>query len=274
MRKFTLSAGPPVFLSRHAPHGAVEVVRAGRDDMAVEERRHTREFLGPDRGSARACCGFAEESDVAGARRARSGSLPAPIDSRRRFRRSDAYSRRSISFGTSTTRSFARGVQLELNRGESRPTSRAAFSSRTAALSAGGDYAEIMNKVSALSVLSNAVLVWNTVRIGGIVEELAEAGLANQRDVGDAVKERLEAAVPRRAVELALLNPEALAVGRRRAAVSPHAGELEPVVVVNEGAVGRLERLGTQAPPKPRSTFTEIFAVSHAWFWVGFLRHP
>ncbi len=165
-------------------------------------------------------------------------------------------------------------------------TSRAASSSRTAALSAAatnrgafrsGDYAEIMNKVSALSVLSNAVLVWNTVRIGGIVEELAEAGhplLANQRDVGDAVKERLEAAVPRRAVELALLNPEALAVGRRCPAVSPHAGELEPVVVVNEGAVGRLERLGTQAPPKPRSTFTEIFAVSHAWFWVGFLRHP
>ncbi len=176
MRKFTLSAGPPVFLSRHAPHGAVEVVRAGRDDMAVEERRHTREFLGPDRGSARACCGFAEESDVAGARRARSGSPPAPIDSRRRFRRSDAYSRRSISFGTSTTRSFARGVQLQLNRGESRHNlaRRLFFANRGAFRS--GDYAEIMNKVSALSVLSNAVLVWNTVRIGGIVEELAEAG--------------------------------------------------------------------------------------------------
>ncbi len=168
-------------------------------------------------------------------------------------------------------------VQLQRNRGESRHNlaRRLFFANRGAFRS--GDYAEIMNKVSALSVLSNAVLVWNTVRIGGIVEELAEAGhplLANQRDVGDAVKERLEAAVPRRAVELALLNPEALAVGRRCPAVSPHAGELEPVVVVNEGAVGRLERLGTQAPPKPRSTFTEIFAVSHAWFWVGFLRHP
>jgi hypothetical protein len=29
-----------------------------------------------------------------------------------------------------------------------------------------------MNKVSALSVLSNAVLVWNTVRIAAIVKEL------------------------------------------------------------------------------------------------------
>jgi Tn3 transposase DDE domain len=38
-----------------------------------------------------------------------------------------------------------------------------------------GDYAEILNNVSALSVLSNAVLVWNTVRIAGIVDEL-EAG--------------------------------------------------------------------------------------------------
>jgi hypothetical protein len=33
-----------------------------------------------------------------------------------------------------------------------------------------------MNNVSALSVLSNAVLVWNTVRIGAIVDELAAAG--------------------------------------------------------------------------------------------------
>jgi TnpA family transposase len=39
-----------------------------------------------------------------------------------------------------------------------------------------GDYAEIMNKVSALSVLSNVVLVWNTVRIGAIVDELAATG--------------------------------------------------------------------------------------------------
>jgi len=32
-----------------------------------------------------------------------------------------------------------------------------------------GDYEEIMNKASCLSLLSNAVLVWNTIKIGNIV---------------------------------------------------------------------------------------------------------
>jgi hypothetical protein len=40
---------------------------------------------------------------------------------------------------------------------------------------------EIMNKVSALSVLSNAVLVWNTVRIGEIVRGLESRGDAVAR---------------------------------------------------------------------------------------------
>jgi hypothetical protein len=39
-----------------------------------------------------------------------------------------------------------------------------------------------MNKVTALSVLSNAVLVWNTVRIGAIVDELATSGHAVARE--------------------------------------------------------------------------------------------
>ena len=67
-------------------------------------------------------------------------------------------------------------VQLQLNRGESRHdlARRLFFANRGVFRS--GDYAEIMNKVSALSVLSNAVLVWNTVRIGAIVDELAAAG--------------------------------------------------------------------------------------------------
>jgi hypothetical protein len=38
-----------------------------------------------------------------------------------------------------------------------------------------GDYEEIMNKVTALSVLSNAVLVWNTVRINEIVHSLEKS---------------------------------------------------------------------------------------------------
>ena len=35
-----------------------------------------------------------------------------------------------------------------------------------------GDYEEIMNKASCLSLISNAVLVWNTIKIQKIVEEL------------------------------------------------------------------------------------------------------
>jgi hypothetical protein len=47
-----------------------------------------------------------------------------------------------------------------------------------------GDYEEIMNKVSALSVLSNAVLVWNTVRIGEIVHPLEARGdVVGRRDL-------------------------------------------------------------------------------------------
>jgi hypothetical protein len=66
--------------------------------------------------------------------------------------------------------------QLQLNRGESRHNlaRRLFFANR--GVFRNGDYAEIMNKVSALSVLSNAVLVWNTVRIAEVVDELAKAG--------------------------------------------------------------------------------------------------
>jgi integrase len=39
-----------------------------------------------------------------------------------------------------------------------------------------GDLEEIMNKASCLSLLSNTVLVWNTVRISEIVERLRAAG--------------------------------------------------------------------------------------------------
>jgi hypothetical protein len=39
-----------------------------------------------------------------------------------------------------------------------------------------GDYEEGMNKASCLSLLSNAVLVWNTVRMCGILAPLRAAG--------------------------------------------------------------------------------------------------
>ena len=39
-----------------------------------------------------------------------------------------------------------------------------------------GDYEEIMNKASCLSLISNAVLVWNTIQIQKIVEGFAPPG--------------------------------------------------------------------------------------------------
>lgn len=59
-------------------------------------------------------------------------------------------------------------VQLQLNRGESRHAlARRLFFANQGAFRS-GDYEEVMNKVTALSVLSKAVLVWNTVRINEI----------------------------------------------------------------------------------------------------------
>ena len=66
-------------------------------------------------------------------------------------------------------------VHLQLNRGESRhELARRLFFANQGAFRS-GDYEEIMNKVSALSVLSNAVLVWNNVRIAEMIVRSLEA---------------------------------------------------------------------------------------------------
>lgn len=41
-----------------------------------------------------------------------------------------------------------------------------------------GDYYEMMNKASCLSVLSNAVLVWNTLHMGQILAKVEQEGHA------------------------------------------------------------------------------------------------
>jgi TnpA family transposase len=68
-------------------------------------------------------------------------------------------------------------VQLQLNRGEYRHdlVSRCLFFANRGEFRS-GDLDEIMNKASCLSLLSNAVLVWNTVRISEIVEQLRSTG--------------------------------------------------------------------------------------------------
>ena len=67
-------------------------------------------------------------------------------------------------------------VQLQLNRGEFRHTlAKWLFFANQGAFRT-GDYEEIMNKASCLSLLSNAVLVWNTVQIERIVGQLRATG--------------------------------------------------------------------------------------------------
>ena len=69
-----------------------------------------------------------------------------------------------------------RRVQLQLNRGESRHhlASWLFFGNRGEFRT--GDYEEIMNKASCLSLLSNTVLVWNTIEMAKIVERLRQTG--------------------------------------------------------------------------------------------------
>jgi len=68
-------------------------------------------------------------------------------------------------------------VQLQLNHGEHRHdlTRRCLFFANRGEFRT-GDLDEMMNKASCLSLLSNAVLVWNTVRIAEIVSRLRASG--------------------------------------------------------------------------------------------------
>jgi TnpA family transposase len=67
-------------------------------------------------------------------------------------------------------------VQLQLNRGESRHELARWLSFADRGEFRSGDSAEIMNKAICLNLLSNAVLVRNTVRMGEIVARLRAAG--------------------------------------------------------------------------------------------------
>jgi TnpA family transposase len=67
---------------------------------------------------------------------------------------------------------------LQLNRGERRhQLARHLFLAHQGAFQT-GDYAEMMNKATCLSLLSNAVVVWNTVQMSRILADLRAHGLA------------------------------------------------------------------------------------------------
>ena len=69
-----------------------------------------------------------------------------------------------------------RKVQLQLNKGEYRhKLPRRIFFADQGEFTS-GDYEEIMNKASCLSLVSNAILYWNTLKINDIVEDLRSQG--------------------------------------------------------------------------------------------------
>lgn len=75
-----------------------------------------------------------------------------------------------------TDRDLRRTVQLQLNKGEYRhKLPRWIFFANQGEFTT-GDYEEIMNKASALSLVSNAILYWNTSRISNIVDVLRKQG--------------------------------------------------------------------------------------------------
>jgi hypothetical protein len=67
-------------------------------------------------------------------------------------------------------------MQLQVNRGEFRhKLARRLFFANQGAFQT-GDYEEIMNKATCLSLLSNAALVWNTVQMSRIIDQLRARG--------------------------------------------------------------------------------------------------
>jgi TnpA family transposase len=67
-------------------------------------------------------------------------------------------------------------MQLQMNRGERRhQLARRLFFANQGAFQT-GDYEEIMNKATCLSLRSNAVLVWNTMHMMRIIEQLCASG--------------------------------------------------------------------------------------------------
>ncbi len=82
-----------------------------------------------------------------------------------------------------TDENLRRTVQRQLNKGEYRHNlPRWIFFANQGEFTT-GDYVEIMNKASALSLVSNAILYWNTTRISHIVDELRRQGATLENEI-------------------------------------------------------------------------------------------
>jgi hypothetical protein len=81
-----------------------------------------------------------------------------------------------------TDRDLRQTVQLQLNKGEYRhKLPRRIFFADQGEFTT-GDYEEIMDKASCLSLVSNAILYWNTIKINDIVENLRAQGEEIDKD--------------------------------------------------------------------------------------------
>jgi TnpA family transposase len=75
-----------------------------------------------------------------------------------------------------TDKELRRTVQSQLNKGEYRhKLPRWIFFAEQGEFTV-GNYEEIMNKASCLSLVSNAILMWNTIKIDGIIKQLEDQG--------------------------------------------------------------------------------------------------
>jgi TnpA family transposase len=69
-------------------------------------------------------------------------------------------------------------VRTQLNRGEARQDLAQRLFFADQGMFRSGDYYQMMNRASCLSLLSNAVLVYNTLRIGRVLEQAKDQGKA------------------------------------------------------------------------------------------------
>ncbi|APC96913.1 Tn3 family transposase [Francisella frigiditurris] len=76
-----------------------------------------------------------------------------------------------------TDKDLRQTVQTQLNKGEYRhKLPRWIFFANQGEFTT-GDYEEIMNKASSLSLVSNAILMWNTIKIDEIIKSLEEQNI-------------------------------------------------------------------------------------------------
>lgn len=114
--------------------------------------------------------------------------------------------------GCVSSEALRRQVRRQLNRGEERHRlARYVFFAEQGELRK-GDYERIMNQASCLSLLSNAILVWNTLRIGEVVAQAEADGKRFEPEVVARILPLMHRHVP---VNFGVRRPRGGGPGRR-----------------------------------------------------------